>query len=83
MNVSKSREGAVVPRFAFTSYSVVLGATTVVLCIAGLRAGALCLMRFMTPYTEVLVSYWKLHVRRRLWAQDLQVVADVNLHLVP
>ena len=39
MNVSKSREGAVVPRFAFTSYSVVLGATTVVLCIAGLRAG--------------------------------------------
>ena len=26
---------------------------------------------------EVLVSYWNLHVRRRLWAQDLQVVADV------
>ena len=77
MNVSKSGEGAVVPRFPSTSYSVVLGATTVVLCIAGLCAGALCLMRFMTPYTEVLVSYWNLHVRRRLWAQDLQVVADV------
>ena len=38
---------------------------------------ALCLMRFMTPYYEVLVRYWNLHVRRRLWAQDLQVVADV------
>ena len=34
-------------------------------------------MRVMTPYYEVLVSYWNLHVRRRLWAQDLQVVADV------
>ena len=31
----------------------------------------------MTPYCEVLGSYWNLHVRRRLWAQDLQVVADV------
>ena len=77
MNVSKSGEGAVVPRFPSTPYSVVLGVTTVVLCIAGLCGVALCLMRFMTPYTEVLVSYWNLHVRRRLWAQDLQVVADV------
>ena len=31
----------------------------------------------MTPYTEVFLSYWNLHVRRRLWAQDLQVMADV------
>ena len=76
-NVSKNGEGAVVPRFPFTSYSVVLGVTTVVLCIAGLCGVTLCLKRFMTPYTEVLVSCWNLHVRRRLWAQDLQVVADV------
>ena len=48
-----------------------------VLGIAGLCAVALCLMRVMTPYCEVLMSYWNLHVRRRLWAQDLQVVADV------
>ena len=34
-------------------------------------------MRVMTPYCEVLMSYWNLHVRRRLWAQDLQVVADM------
>ena len=36
MNVSKSGEGAVVPRFPSNSYSVVLVVTTVVLCIAGL-----------------------------------------------
>ena len=65
---SKSGKGAVMPRIPFT---------TVVLGIAGLCAVALCLMRVMTPYCEVLMSYWNLHVRRRLWAQDLQVVADV------
>ena len=59
-----------------TAYSFLLRVTTVVLRIAGLCAVALCLMRFMTPFYEV-VSYWNLHVRRRLWAQDLQVVADV------
>ena len=65
------------PRIPSTAYSFLLRVTTVVLGIAGLCAVALCLMRFMTPYYEVLVSYWNLHVRRRLWAQDLQVVADV------
>ena len=65
------------PRLPSAAYSFLLGVTTVVLCIAGLCGVALCLMRFMTPYYEVLVSYWNLHVRRRLWAQDLQVVADV------
>ena len=65
------------PRPPSTAYSFLLGVTTVVLCIAGLCEVALCLMRFMTPYYEVLVSYWNLRVRRRLWAQDLQVVAGV------
>ena len=39
----------------------------------------------MTPYTEVLMSYWNLHGRRRLRAQDLQVMADVvgSLCLAP
>ena len=66
-----------VPRLPSTAYSFLSEVTTVVLCIAGLCGVALCLMRFMTPYSEVLVSYWNLHVRRRLWAEDLQVVADV------
>ena len=74
---SKSGKGAVMPRIPSTAYSFLLGVTTVVLGIAGLCAVALCLMRVMTPYCEVLMSYWNLHVRRRLWAQDLQVVADV------
>ena len=65
------------PRIPSTAYSFLLRVNTVVLGIAGMCAVALCLMRFMTPYYEVLVSYWNLHVRRRLWAQDLQVVADV------
>ena len=65
------------PRIPSTAYSFLLGVTTVVLGIAGLCAVALCLMRVMTPYCEVLMSYWNLHVRRRLWAQDLQGVADV------
>ena len=65
------------PRIPSTAYSFLLRVTTVVLGIAGFCAVALCLMRFMTPYYEVLVSYWNLHVRRRLWAQDSQVVADV------
>ena len=75
--MSKSGEGAVVPRLPSTSYSILLKVTTMVLCIAGLGGVTLCLMRFLTPYTEVLVSYWNLRVRRRLWAQDLQVVADM------
>ena len=74
---SKCGEGVVMPRTPSTAYSFLLRVTTVVLGTAGLCAVALCLMRFMTPYYEVLVSYWNLHVRRRLWAQDLQVVADV------
>ena len=74
---SKSGKGAVVPRIPFTAYSFLLRVATVVLGIAGLCAVALCLMRVMTPYCEVIMSYWNLHVRRRLWAQDLQVVADV------
>ena len=37
----------------------------------------LCMLRQMTPYSEVLTSCWNVHVRRRLWAQDLQVMADV------
>ena len=74
---SKSGEGALMPRIPSTAYSFLLRVTTMVLCIAGLCGVALCLMRFMTPYYEVLVSYWNLHVRRRLWAQDLQVVDDV------
>ena len=74
---SKSGKGAVVPRISFTAYSFLLRVATVVLGIAGLCAVALCLMRVMAPYCEVLMSYWNLHVRRRLWAQDLQVVADV------
>ena len=65
------------PRIPSTAYSFVLRVTPVVLGIAGFCAVALCLMRCMTPYCEVLMSYWNLHVRRRLWAQDLQVVADV------
>ena len=64
------------PGLPSTSYSILL-VTTMVLCIAGLCGVTLCLMRFLTPYTEVLVSYWNLHVRRRLRAQDLQVVADM------
>ena len=74
---SKSGKSAVMPRIPSTAYLFLLGVTTVVLGIAGLCAVALCLMRVMTPYCEVLMSYWNLHVRRRLWAQDLQVVADV------
>ena len=72
-------------RIPSTAHPFLLRVTTVVLGIAGLCAVALCLMRFMAPYYEVLVSYWKLHVRRRLWAQDLQVVANVegNPHLAP
>ena len=65
------------PRFPFTTYSFLLRVAMVVLGIAGICAVMLCLMRVMTPYYEVLVSYWNLHVRRRLWAQDLQVVADM------
>ena len=65
------------PRIPSTAYSFLLRVTTVVLCIAGLCGVALCLIRLMAPHYEVLVSYWNLHVRRRLWAQDLQVVADV------
>ena len=75
--MSKGGEGAVMPRIPSTAYSFLLRVTTVVLGIAGFCAVALCLMRFMTPCCEVLVSYWNLHVRRILWAQDLQVVADV------
>ena len=75
--MSKSGVGAVVPRLPATSYSFLLEVTTMVQCIAGLCGVALCLMRFMTPYSEVLVSYWNLHVRRRLGAQDLQIVADM------
>ena len=56
--MSRSGEGAVVPRLPSTSYSILLKVTTMVLCIAGLGGVTLCLMRFLTPYTEVLVSYW-------------------------
>ena len=75
--MSQSGEGAVMPRIPSTACSFLLRVTTVVLGIAGFCAVALCLVRFMTPYWEVLMSYWNLHVRRRLWAHDLQVVADV------
>ena len=72
---SKSGKGAVMPRIPSTAYSFLLRVTTVVLGVAGFCAVALCLMRVMTPYCEVLMSYWNLHVRRRL--TRLQVVADV------
>ena len=45
------------PRLPSAAYSFLLGVTTVVLCIAGLCGVALYLMRFITPYFEVLVSY--------------------------
>ena len=77
MNASKSGVGAVVPRLPSAWCSLVLSVATVVLCLAGLCGVALWMTRQMTPYTEVLLSYWNLHVRRRLWAQDLQVMADV------
>ena len=76
-DAAKSGKGAVVPRIPFTTYSFLLRVATVVLGIAGICAVMLCLMRVMTPYCEVLMSYWNLHVRRRLWAQDLQLVADM------
>ena len=63
--MSKGGEGAVMPRIPSSAYSFLLRVTTVVLGVAGFCAVALCLMRFMTPYYEVLVSYWNLHVRRR------------------
>ena len=47
------------------------------LCLARLCGVALWMSRQMTPYTEVLLSCWNLHVRRRLWSQDLQVMAVV------
>ena len=64
---SKSGKGAVVPRIPSTAYSFLLGVTTVVLGIAGLCAVALCLMRVMTPYCEVLMEGDCGHKTYRLW----------------
>ena len=55
------------PRIPSTSYQLLLRVTTVVLCIAGLCGVALCLIRLMAPYYEVLVSYWNLQKTYRLW----------------
>ena len=77
LNASKLGVCAVLPRLPSAWNSLILKVATVVLCLAGLCGVALWMTRQMTPYSEVLTSYWNLHVRRRLWAQDLQVMADV------